>query len=117
MSAPSTCTLSGKVYESGALATTVYLVRIRIAGADGLSALVTGTQTGDGQSIGNAASVYTANGLWSIVLPQGVAFRIEIPGAGLDAVGAVPASSSADLSNLTLEDYVTWSRRNPGSVL
>ena len=111
MSAPSTCTLSGKVYESGALATTVYLVRIRIAGADGLSALVTGTQTGDGQSIGNAASVYTANGLWSI------AFRIEIPGAGLDAVGAVPTSSTADLSNLTLEDYVTWSRRNPGSVL
>jgi len=114
MSAPSTCTLSGKVYESGALATTVYLVRIRVNGTETSTA---GTPTGDGQSVGNATCVYTSAGLWSLVLPQGVTFRIEIPAAGLNAVGTVPTSSTADLADITLEDYVTWSRRNPGSTL
>lgn len=113
MSAPSTCTLSGKVYQDGALATTPALVRIRLIGASDIG----GTPTGDGQSTGAARSVYTAAGIWSIVVPQGVTFRIEIPLAGLDVVGTVPDASTADVSDLSTEDYLTWHPRHPESPL
>ena len=110
MSAPSTCTLSGKVYSAGALATTPVLVRVRIAGLNG-------TPTGDGQSVGTPATTYTAAGLWSVVIPQGVAFRIQIPQSGLDAIGTAPATATADLADITLSDYGLWARMNPWSTL
>lgn len=111
MSAPSFCTLSGKVYSGGAAADGA-MVRVRITGTSANP----GTPAGDGQQIGQAVTVYTVAGAWSVALPQGVYFRIEIPAAGLDAVGVVPNTTEADLSAVSLSAYDLWSYSLPGAL-
>jgi len=96
---PGVCLLGGIVYDAGATPLPNALVRIRIA--PGLAAAA-----GTGYHTSAPASTYTAvDGSWQIAVPQGEDFRVEIPACGIDAIGTVPASSTADLHDVTLEEY------------
>lgn len=99
MSAPSVCVLSGIVYTAGSEPAANALVRIRIS--PGLVAAA-----GDGFHSSAPQATYAASdGSWSLTLPQGEDFRIEIPIAGIDAIGTVPATATADLASVTLYPY------------
>lgn len=96
--APSACTLYGVVFSGGTTLPNA-LVRIRIAA--GLA-----SAAGTGFHTSAPLSTYTSvDGYWQIVVPQGEDFRIEIPACGVDAIGTVPATSTADLHDVTLEEY------------
>ena len=100
MSAPATCTLSGKVYlaasgQGGAL------VRWRVVSSEPPVA------SGDGYACGDPTATYTgSDGSWSITLPQGLAVWLEIPAAGVDHTFTVPSTATATLSDVSLTEVV-----------
>lgn len=99
MSAPSTCVLSGILYTGAGAPLEGALVRIRINGS-------TYAWAGDGFAAADPQKAYTDSaGAWSITLPQGEVFLIEIPSSLLAAVGTVPSSSTASISDVSLTEY------------
>ena len=88
MAAP-VCTVSGTLTDAAGAARARALVRARVLDDDAGS-----VRSGVAVSIEAVTTVTDAAGAWSIALPQGASVRVELPAAGVDHVGTLPAAAT-----------------------
>lgn len=89
MPASALCTVSGSLTDASGAAKARALVRARVLDDDAGSVL-----SGTTVAIEPVKALTDTAGAWAIALPQSARVRIQIPAAGIDHVGTVPAAAS-----------------------
>ena len=91
-----TCTISGFVRDASGEPVVGAMVRVKIGGG------ATALRGGDAYSSATISTFTDDDGAFSIDVPQGAAFRIQIPECDIDATGTAPSAYEATLDSIPL---------------